>query len=94
MQTDDYNINRINRNQLLVRYSNVIVPIVSMLLKYNWSIFTTILEPINNNENAAFSSLIFPVLNAFEQSSSVAMQSLDSHNSNTRSTLIINPRAV
>ena len=35
MQTDDYNI---NSNQLLVRYSNIIVPIVSMLFKYNSNI--------------------------------------------------------
>ena len=37
VQTDDYNI---KRNQLLVRYSNIIVPIVSMLFEYNWSIFS------------------------------------------------------
>ena len=32
LQTDDYNF---KRNQLLVCYSNITVPIVSMLLKYN-----------------------------------------------------------
>ena len=54
MQTDDYNI---NSNQLLVRYSNIIAPIVSMLFKYNWSIFSSILEAINNNENTVFYGL-------------------------------------
>ena len=66
VQKDDYNI---NRNQLLVCYSNIIVPIVSMLFKYNWSIFSSVLEPINNNENTAFSGLIFPVLNVSQQNS-------------------------
>ena len=47
VQTDDYNI---NRNQLLVRYSNIIAPIVS--------IFSSILELINNNENTIFYGLI------------------------------------
>ena len=55
VQTDDYNI---NRNQLLVRYSNIIAPIVSMLFKDNWSIFSSILELINNNENTIFYGLI------------------------------------
>ena len=40
VQTDDYNI---NRNQLLVHYSNIIGPIVSMLFKDNWSILSSIL---------------------------------------------------
>ena len=53
-QTDDYNN---NRNQLLVRYSNIIVPIVSMLFKYNWSIFSLILELLSNNENNVFYGL-------------------------------------
>ena len=53
MQTDDYNI---KRNQLLVRYSNI-APIASMIFKYNWSIFSSILEPINNNENTVFYGL-------------------------------------
>ena len=55
VQTDDYNI---NRNQLLVRYSNIIAPIVSMLFKDNWSIFSSVLELINNNENTIFYGLI------------------------------------
>ena len=55
VQTDDYNI---NRNQLLVCYSNIIAPIVSMLFKDNWSIFSSILELINNNENTIFYGLI------------------------------------
>ena len=55
VQTDDYNI---NRNQLLVHYSNIIAPIVSMLFKDNWSIFSSILELINNNENTIFYGLI------------------------------------
>ena len=55
VQTDDYNI---NRNQLLVHYSNIIAPIVSMLFKDNWSILSSILELINNNENTIFYGLI------------------------------------
>ena len=55
VQTDDYNI---SRNQLLVHYSNIIAPIVSMLFKDNWSIFSSILELINNNENTIFYGLI------------------------------------
>ena len=75
VQTDDYSI---NRNQLIVRYSNIIVPIVSMSFKYIWSIFSSILELINNNENTAFYGLthfsrihqlwckVFPVVTVFE----------------------------
>ena len=54
VQTDDYNT---NKNQFLVRYSNIIFPSVTMLFKYNWSIFSSILEPRNNNENTAFYGL-------------------------------------
>ena len=43
VQTDDHNI---NRNQLLVRYANIIVPIVSMLFKYKWSIVYLVLYVI------------------------------------------------
>ena len=64
VQTDNHNI---NRDQLLVRYSNIIVPNVSMLLKCNWSIFSSILEPINSKEYKAFSGFIFPVFNVFQQ---------------------------
>ena len=41
-------------NQLLDRYSDMIVSIVRMLFKHNWSIFTSVLKPINNNENKDF----------------------------------------
>ena len=46
--------------------SNITVPIISMLFKYNWSSFSSILEPINNNGDIVFSGLIFPVFNAFQ----------------------------
>ena len=55
VQNADYNI---NRNQLLIRYSNIIVPIVSMLFKYNCSIFLSIPKPVNNNENIVFFGLL------------------------------------
>ena len=42
-------ITSINRNELLVQYPNLIAPIVSMLFKYNWSIFLSIPKHINNN---------------------------------------------
>ena len=41
-------------NQLLDRYSDMIVSIVRMLFKHNWFIFTSVLKPINNNENKDF----------------------------------------
>ena len=73
-------ITSINRNELLVQYPNLIVPIVSMLFKYNSSIFLSILKHINNNENIVFSGLIFPIFIAFQQTFlSVVMQSPDRH---------------
>ena len=85
VQTDDF-----NRNQLLVRYSNIVVPIGNMLFRYNWAIFSPILEPINNNKNTLFSGLIFPIFNAFQEISSNFIQSVDRHNSTIKSTRIPN----
>ena len=85
VQTDDF-----NRNQLLVRYSNIVVPIGNMLFRHNWAIFSPILEPINNNKNTLFSGLIFPIFNAFQEISSNFMQSVDRHNSTIKSTRIPN----
>ena len=85
VQTDDF-----NRNQLLVRYSNIVVPIVNMLLRYNWAFLSPILEPINNNKNTLFSGLIFLIFNVFQENSSIVMQSVDRHNSTIKSTRIPN----
>ena len=74
MQTDDY------ENQLLVCNSNMIVPIVSTVLKNNLSIFSLILERINNYESTIFYGLIFTVFDAFQKNSLVVMQSLNRRN--------------
>ena len=74
MQTDDY------ENQLLVCNSNMIVPIVSMVLKNNLSMFSVILERINNYESTIFYGLIFTVFDAFQKNSLVVMQSLNRRN--------------
>ena len=74
MQTDDY------ENQLLVCNSNMIVPIVSTVLKNNLSIFSLILERINNYESTIFYGLIFTAFDAFQKNSLVVMQSLNRRN--------------
>ena len=53
-------------------------------------LFSSILEPLNNNENTIFSRLIFPVFDIFQQNSSVVMQSFDCHTWNVKSTWITN----